>query len=450
MIARITIVAVAVSTWGLLMGAALAQTGPQYSAIQTGFATGNALCAEAAPATCSDVASCDASCDPGCDDACDGGCDGGSSWDQWLSVKRLGLKHHPYCSCLRCRPRHTWASFDALMWWGKSRTVPVLATGGPNSGVLPGAGILFGGGSIGNRMAPGVRTDFGIWFDECETMGIGAKFLGLHGDRTSFSADSSTQPVMGRPFYNILGGAEDAVLVSSPGLLTGTLNVTTSSSLLGGEAYIRSAVLSGRGYNLDLLGGYHFARLDDEVRIHSNSVVQNVAVGAPVGTVIDVLDSFDAKNEFHGGEFGLVGELRQGRWTFTGLTKLSVGNMQQTVRIDGRQTNTIPAGAPSTTQGGVLALPTNIGTYTRDETAWIPELSLNAAYEVRSWMRLNIGYSAIWFSDVAFSGDQIDRVVNPSQFTGGLLIGPARPALTDIRSTEYWMHGLNLGATITF
>ena len=78
------------------------------------------------------------------------------------------------------------------------------------------------------------------------------------------------------------------------------------------------------------------------------------------------------------------------------------------------------------------------------------KMGFSAAYEARSWLRLSIGYSALWLSDVVFSGDQIDRGVNPSQFSGGLLIGPARPEFTSFNSTEYWLHGLSLGATITF
>ena len=97
----------------------------------------------------------------------------------------------------------------------------------------------------------------------------------------------------------------------------------------------------------------------------------------------------------------------------------------------------------------MLALPTNIGTYTRDETAWIPEIGITAAYEVRSWMRLTVGYNAIWISDVAFSGDQIDTTLNPSQFSGGILIGPASPSFA-FRDTEYWLHGMTLGCTLTF
>ncbi len=59
-------------------------------------------------------------------------------------------------------------------------------------------------------------------------------------------------------------------------------------------------------------------------------------------------------------------------------------------------------------------------------------------------MRLSVGYNAIWISDVAFSGDQIDTTINPSQLSGGILIGPAQPAFA-FHDTEYWLHGLTLG-----
>ena len=336
MIARMTIVAVAVATWGLLSNAAQAQNGAPYPAIPTGFSTGDSGCAEA-----------------GCAESADAGCCDTDCVDGWLSSRRLGLQHHPNCSCPRCRPRHTWASFDALMWWGKGRSVPALVTTNPNSGVLPGASVLFGDGNVGNQMAGGARTDFGFWFDECESLGMGAKFWGLDGDRSTFYAESPAgNPFLARPFYNILLDAEDALIVASPGVLAANMNVSTSSSILGAEAYLRTSVLSGRGYNVDLLGGYHFVRLDDDLSIHSLGLSLDPSSGVAVGTTIDVLDMFDAHNEFHGGEFGLVSEVRRGCWTLTSLAKLSVGNMRETVRIDGSQTITTPGNPPTVNTRG--------------------------------------------------------------------------------------------------
>ncbi len=444
MIARITLVALAVATWGLLSHVASAQSGPTYPVSAVSFNHGDAEPAEVGCAECGDVSCCDTGC---CDGGgCNGGCD-----DGWLTGWRLGLKHQPNCCCPWCRPRHSWASFDVLMWWGKGRSVPPLVTTNPNDGVLPDATILFGNGDVGNQMAAGARTDFGFWLDECETLGLGAKIWGIDGDDSSYHVESSAagDPLLARPFTNVFLDGEDALLIAAPGVLSATMDVETSSSVLAVEAYLRSSIMAGRGYNIDLLGGYHFLRLDDELSIHSLGESLDPSSGQAVGTTIDLLDMFDTQNEFHGGELGIVSEIRYRQLTLLGLAKMSVGNMHQSVRIDGATTVTTPNNPSTTTQGGMLALPTNMGTFSRDQTAWIPEVGITAAYEVRSWLRLSAGYTAIWMSDVVFSGDQIDMTVNPSQFNGGVLIPPPSP-LFAFRDTEYWLHGMTLGVTLSY
>lgn len=381
-----------------------------------------------------------------CDDAY--ACDGTGERRPWITA-RLTRQHHPNCACPLCRPRHAWANFDALLWWGKGRSTPPLVTGGAD-GVLPAAPVLFGDGPVGNAIAGGARADFGFWFDESETLGMGAKIWGLQGDSDGYYATSPTgDPVLARPFYNVVLDQEDALLVASPGLIVGNINVATSSSVWSGEAYLRTAILAGRGYNLDLIGGYHFLRLDDELSIYSNSASIDPGGAVPVGTIINVLDEFDARNEFHGGAIGVAGEIRRGRWSLNALAKLSVGNMRQSVRINGYQSIEAPGSPSASWPGGLLAQPTNMGTYDRDITAWIPELNLTAGYDLFRWMRLTIGYNALWMSNVALSGDQIDRGVNTTQFHGNPLIGPARPAFA-LRDTEYWLQGLTLGGTILY
>ncbi|MHB8863169.1 MAG: BBP7 family outer membrane beta-barrel protein [Pirellulaceae bacterium] len=424
MIARITQVAVAVTILALLPLTTQAQMGPPPA---TGIVGGGGECGTADCADCGD---------PSCT-------------DQWISTRRFGLQHNANCACPRCRPRHAWASFDALMWWGKGRATPALVTSGAD-GVLPDAPILSGDGSVGNGLAAGARADFGFWFDECETLGMGAKVWGLAGDSDGFSAaspDGST--VLARPFYNVVLDQEDALLISSPGLLAGSVNTNTSSDVLAAEAYLRSGILAGRGYNVDLVGGYHFLRFDNDLSVFSSSTVIDPGGAAPIGTLINVLDEFDARNEFHGGTLGLVAEARHGCWTLSGLAKFSVGNMRQTVGIDGYQSITTPDNLATVSPGGLLAQPTNMGEYARDVTAWIPEFGVTAGYDVRDWLRLTMGYNVLWISNVAFAGDQIDRNVNPTQFGGNPLIGPARPAFA-FQENEYWLHGLTLGATLMY
>jgi hypothetical protein len=424
MISRITLFAVAFL--GLVPGTALSQVTP----------TDVGLAAEETPAAgdCIGLV---------CDGCTDCGC------DEWVTGNRFGLRHNRACDCPLCRPRHAWASAEALMWWGKGRSTVPLATSGTN-GILPNAPILFGDGSVGNRLAAGARADFGFWVDDCENLGVGLKVWGLNGDSSEFHGQSLTgSPVLARPFYNVVQDQEDAFLVASPGLLVGTLAADTNSSMLATEAYLRSSMFAGRGYNIDFIGGYHFLRFDNDLSVFSNSMSIDPAGVVPVGTIIDVLDEFNAENEFHGGMFGLASEARYGKWSLGSVFKCSVGNMRQTVGIDGYQSVTTPNNASTITPGGILAQPTNMGTYERDVTAWIPELTLNVGYDVRNWLRFTVGYNALWISNAAFAGDQIDYNVNPTQFGGNPLIGPASPSFT-FQENDYWLHGLTIGGTLLF
>ena len=97
----------------------------------------------------------------------------------------------------------------------------------------------------------------------------------------------------------------------------------------------------------------------------------------------------------------------------------------------------------------MLALPTNMGRYSRDKVALIPEVNVTLAYRVRDWLNLSIGYNAIYWTDVVLAGDQIDLNVNPTQLNGGIQIGPDAPTFA-YRNTDYWMQGLTLGATLTY
>ncbi len=131
-----------------------------------------------------------------------------------------------------------------------------------------------------------------------------------------------------------------------------------------------------------------------------------------VGTTFDILDDFNAENDFHGGEIGLDTVIRRGCWDFDILTKLALGNMHEVAAINGQTIITAPTQTPLVGRGGLLALPTNMGTYSWNEFAMIPELNLNLRYHFSECLSLTMGYSLLWITDIARTGDQIDLVVN--------------------------------------
>jgi hypothetical protein len=64
----------------------------------------------------------------------------------------------------------------------------------------------------------------------------------------------------------------------------------------------------------------------------------------------------------------------------------------------------------------VLAQSTNIGTYSRTQAAFIPEAVVNLGYRVTPWATVTVGYNFVYVSEMVRPGNQIDTVINTSNF----------------------------------
>ena len=127
--------------------------------------------------------------------------------------------------------------------------------------------------------------------------------------------------------------------------------------------------------NMDLLLGYRYMRLDEDLNITDNLVpiagsitFLGNSITAP-NTVSDA-DHFSTTNRFNGVNMGTRFRWQSGfDWlAFTGYGKFAVGAMQQTVDIQGTS-----ATGGLVTNGGILALSSNIGTHERTVFGAIPE-----------------------------------------------------------------------------
>ena len=54
------------------------------------------------------------------------------------------------------------------------------------------------------------------------------------------------------------------------------------------------------------LAGYRFFRLNEDLNIVEQTTAIDPQGQAAVGTAIDISDSSDTRNEFHGGQFGMM------------------------------------------------------------------------------------------------------------------------------------------------
>lgn len=341
-------------------------------------------------------------------------------------------------------PGRVWASGEYLLWWTKSQPLPPLLTTSPpaSAGILgaPGTTILFGNSGVDNEPRSGGRFNVGYWLNRGQTTGIEASYFFLDEIATQHAAASDGTLVLARPFFDPSIGANNSLLIASPGTVRGTFFASTSTNLWGADVNVRQNVLCGCNYRVDLLAGYRFLRLHEDLQINETEI-SDVA-----GTTFNLSDRFETTNEFHGGQLGLVGEYRFGRCFVQMRGKVALGNTQRQVDIAGA-TQTVGA---ATVPGGFLALPTNMGSYTDNRFTVIPEVNINLGCQITQRLRAFVGYNFLYWFDAARPSDQIDLVINPTQPPlGAGLVGPARPAF-NFNNGDFWAQGINVGLEFRF
>jgi hypothetical protein len=350
-----------------------------------------------------------------------------------------------------------WVSGEYLLWWIRDSHLPPLVTASPptSGGILgqPGTVVLFGG-RTDNEERSGGRFRAGYWLDSQQTFGLEGGYFFLGSRSVNFNAGSAGagSAVIGRPFFNVISGAEDAELVSVPGLLTGTVAVNLSSRLQGAELNGVCNLCCGCSGRVDLLAGFRYLELNEGLGIAEDLTV-NPGVPLTGGTAFRVNDQFNTRNRFYGGQVGARAEFRSGGLFVNVLGKVALGATNQVVDVAGSTVIAPPGRVPTVGNGGLLAQPTNSGHFSRDRFAVVPEVGINVGYQVTQHLRAFVGYSFLYWSDVVRPGDQIDRAVNPTQLprsaTAPLLSGPARPAPV-LRDTDFWAQGISFGVEFRY
>lgn len=365
-------------------------------------------------------------CGPACGIGCESGCAAG------CAPVGVGLLDG-------CGP--AWVDLDFLLYARRGRWLPPLVTTAPNGGVLPGGTVIFGDNREGAEMRPGGRLRLGTWLDHCNVLSVEGSFLALGDGRVAFDVDSNTTPTIARPFFNLTDDLQngvigpDALQVAVPGESTGRLSVNSASDVAAWDVIFRGLLQEMNHSRLDLLVGYQGARINEDLVISSTTFEG--------GSQIDVMDSFATDNTFHGAAIGFEWVHTCQRLNVELLGKVGFGNMKQVVNIAGQQQVTVD-GPPTVTTGGLLAQPTNIGWFQRDEFAVNPEVGINFNYQLTPCVNLSTGYSFMYWNKVAQPGEQIDPMlaVNPDQppMAGDF----QRPEFV-FTDSSYYIHGLHGG-----
>jgi hypothetical protein len=349
-----------------------------------------------------------------------------------------------------------WGRAEYIQYWVRGFDIPALVTTSPagtaqgTAGVLPAATVLFGDEQLHDESGrSGARLTLGYWFDSCENCGLEWNVWGTEESSEFFSQTSTGTPILARPFFNVLTNAQDAGLVAFPNIVSGTISVGSSSEIFGTEINYRHAIENNDCRRIDWLAGYRFFRLNEDLNIVEQTSSTNPQGQVPIGTAIDISDSFDTRNEFHGGQLGVMLERRRQRWAMSVLAKLALGQMHQQLSVNGSTSVTVPGGATATNQGGFLALGSNIRDESRNEFAILPELGVNLHCQITDLWRASIGYNFMYVSNVIRPGQQIDTALDPNQFPPSTAVNPNFPRPL-FENNDLWIHGLTAGLECRF
>jgi len=383
--------------------------------------------------------------------------------------------------CFCGPPGRFWLRTDLLAWWTSGMRLPPLVTTGPLDGTST---ILFGNETVNNGARPGYRVTLGYWLNCGRTWGLEADFFDLGGTGTNYYAasDPNGSPPLFRPYFDVNpadGGATRpaAEIISSPNVARGDVTVNATDYFRSAGFHLRTALCCGdpccgspcgcdescgsceaiaRCCRVDLIAGWRYCRLSDSVAINEN--VTGLPGSSIQYTTFTVADSFQAINEFHGAEIGLIAQTHRGPWSLELMTKMAFGNNHMVAHLDGSTLVT-----QRNSQGqviaqqlypnqGVYVLNTNQGAYSRDEFVVIPQFGLEVGYQVTCRLRAYLGYNFLYWACVARAGDQIDQNIDSAR------IPPPDPTHTpkepfpafDFHGTNFWAHGINGGVELRY
>src|SRR5439155_10240601 len=113
----------------------------------------------------------------------------------------------------------------------------------------------------------------------------------------------------------------------------------------------RDNLCCGCNYRTDLIAGFRYLNLDERLTLIEDQtrvtprLVQDTPGGPqvlePAGTRVVIRDVFATRNDFYGGQLGLVHEYRRDRWAFDLRTAVALGVTHQELRIEGGQARMI-------------------------------------------------------------------------------------------------------------
>lgn len=289
--------------------------------------------------------------------------------------------------CGEQSPPRSWISAEYLLWWVKNAPLPVL-----NSNLDYGT-------------FSGARLTAGSWLDSDCTLGMEASGFLLEQRSADQSATATSVPITLPVFGPVFPSAA----------------LQSHTRLWGAEANGLFNVRRGDGYHADLLAGFRFLSLDENLT--AQTAVSGDLAGFPL--VLQTQANFQTQNQFYGGQVGGKVGGRSGRFAADVIGKVALGSMHEASNLTALA-STSAAGFTST--AGILAR------QTRDEFAVLPQVTLQLGYDMTDSARLFVGYDFLYVSDVLRAGN------NASTGQG----------IAPFKSSDFWAQGVSFGVLMRF
>ena len=356
------------------------------------------------------------------------------------------------------------ARADYVLWFlaGSKGTVPITT-------LFPGQSPLtqLGDAEEHSLLGSGGRLALGYWVTDDNAwvpQGIrecGAEVAFLVVGRREGDASTDTPSTLFRPFFDLNNRVESGFLVASPGIATGGVNAHAYVEFWGAETNLWKNVYydkPGTTCAVDLMAGFRYLNSNSALDINSvSSFNPTIAAASPfapfAGNQLNVNDSFTAHNNFYGGQVGISVKTfpDESNLTFEGSFRIALGTTSEDLSISGSQVRTFANGTTAFSNGGLLALPSNIGSYHHNVFAQIPEAGFKIAYALGRHLELSAGFSALYWSKILRPSGQIDRSIDITQIpndpltAGATPTGLNRPSVPFLQS-DAWLLGITLGA----
>jgi hypothetical protein len=365
----------------------------------------------------------------------------------------------PGCQC--GPPGLWWVRNEYVGWWATGGRLPALVVTAPDD-LLPTPTTIYGDAKYNTGIRSGDWIQAGTWFDCSHQLGLTGDYFFVARKSSPFNIASDGDPLIARPFIDANDGEPIEHVIAAPDFANGSVNVENYNTLAGAGLALRrnlttwscpdSCCKRGPRENccrVDLVAGFRYYRFKDNVSVAEHSEFLDPETGDPSGEEVNSRDSFQSVNSFYGGELGLIFDRYKGRWLFEGAFKVALGGTNEVITIGGATEDILNGQVVGRTDSGILALPTNSGQHQHGNFSVIPQLSTRLGYRVTRQMTFLVGYTAIYWNQVARAGDQIDTTINPNLIpppSGG---GPERPRFA-LQLSDIFLQGITIGGELCF